>query len=104
MIYSLRWILAAPLLLLFLWAAVFNLWVVVLICRNAISGERKRVPSFCPLVGGVAGGVGLYLCPVEGVSRYAWLALVVDVGSLPYFLLVPPLLLRLWLRGKLNSD
>lgn len=100
MIYYLRWILAVPFLFLFLWAATFNLWVVVLICRNAITGERKRAPSLSPFIGGVAGAVGLYLCPVEGASRYAWLALVADVGSLPYFVLIPPLLLRLWLKGE----
>lgn len=100
MIYYLRWILAAPLLFLFLWAAACNLWVIVLICRNAITGERKRVPSFGPFIGGVAGVVGLYLCPVEVVSSYAWFALVADVGSLPYFLLMLPLLLRLWFKGE----
>jgi len=100
MIYYLRWIFAAPLVFLFLWAAAFNLWVVVLICRNALTGARKRVPSFAPLLGGVAGAFGLHLCPVEGVSSYAWLALVAEVGSLPYFLVLLPLLLRLWLKGS----
>jgi hypothetical protein len=104
MLYYLRWILATPLLLLFLWAAVFNLRVVALICRNAVTGERRRVPSFGPLIGGLAGVAGLLLCPVEGVSRYAWLALVVDVGSLPYFVLMLPLLLGLWFKGEVRGE
>lgn len=104
MLYYLRWILATPLLFLFLWAALFNLWVVVLICRNAVTGGRRRVPSFGPLIGGLAGVAGLLLCPVEGISRYAWLALVIDAGSLPYFVLMLPLLSRLWFKRAEHNE
>lgn len=103
MLYNLRWILAAPLLFLLLWGVAFNLWVVLLLCWNAATGERKRVPSFAPLIGGLAGAAGLLLCPVKGISKYAWLALIVDVGSLPYFVLMLPLLLRLWFKGEEQS-
>lgn len=103
MMYYLRWILALPLLFLFLWAAVFNLWVVVLMCRNIITGGRERVPSFVPFIGGAAGVAGLYLCPVADVLGYAWLALAADVGALPYFVLMLPLLVRSWFKGEETS-
>ena len=83
-----RWILAAPLLFLFLWAASFNFWVVLRICRNLITGERRRIPSFAPFIGGLAGALGLYLCPVERLSGYEWLPLLLDVGSVPYLAVV----------------
>ena len=96
MIYYLRWILATPLLILFIWAASFNLWVLLLICWNLVTGARERVPSFGPFIGGFAGVAGLYLCPVEGVSGCEWLPLVLDVGSLPYLVVVLHALYHWW--------
>ena len=84
MIYYLRWILAIPPLTMFVWAASFNLWVVLLICRNLLTGARERAPSFGPLIGGFAGVLGLLLCPVKSVSGYEWLPLALDVGTLLY--------------------
>ena len=100
MINYLRWILAAPLLSLFLWAALFNLWVVLLICRNLITGERKRVPSFAPFIGGLAGVLGLYLCPLESLSGYEWLPLLLDLSTLPYLAVVLHALFHLWAERR----
>jgi len=44
---------------------------------------RKKWVSAVPLVGGIAGAIGLGLLPIEGSWRYAWVPLVVDWGSAP---------------------
>lgn len=50
--------------------------------RRGIRGEQY--PSGVPLVGGICGAIGLWLVPAPVVSRFAWLALLLDYGCLPY--------------------
>ena len=56
---------------------------------NAVSFWKIRVrrehsPSGVPFVGGVLGGIGLWLLPVPAISHFAWAALLLDYGCLPY--------------------
>ena len=44
---------------------------------------KRKWTSAVPLVGGVAGALGILLLPVPGSWRFAWLPLVVDWGSVP---------------------
>lgn len=74
----LLWILAVALLCMALWVGVVN-WSVVLIYWFT----RKSVGSWTPLLSGVCGAVGVWLLPVEGASRLAWVPLFLDWGSVP---------------------
>lgn len=71
----------ALLIALFCGIAYFN---AISLWKRNIRGERY--PSGVPLVGGLFGAIGLWLLPVPGIARFAWLALVLDYGSLPYLL------------------
>lgn len=73
----LLWILTAIAAYVFALQAISNL---------AISIRQVRLKSsetLLLLVGGLAGVVAVLLMPVEGVRRYWWIPLLVDMGSLP---------------------
>ena len=86
-LYYMGWAVAAPLFVLFLWAAAFNLLVYATAAIRPWRKSGRRLPSVVPLVGGLSGAVALVLCPVRSVPRYAWLPLVLDVGCLPSLIL-----------------
>ena len=76
---------AVPMVLLAFWfiTAVANASLMVAKLRG-----RRRDASFVPIVGGLAGVVGLLLVP-WGAARmnWIWLPAVLDVGTVPYALL-----------------
>lgn len=84
-LHVIRW--ATAILAGLLWAAITtcNGW---LAWRTFVRKE-ERVPSMIPLVGGFIAYVGVTVWPSD--SAYKWtvfaLALVLDVGSLPYLAL-----------------
>ncbi len=41
---------------------------------------RHKHGSLVPLMGGVAVGVAMLVCPITGVKPWAWIPLVVDLG------------------------
>lgn len=61
---------------------VFNFWIFV---RSTIF--RKHAPSVAPIIGGIITAVGIFLIPVEGVYKFAWIPLILDVACVPYLLL-----------------
>jgi hypothetical protein len=66
--------------------------------------KQERTPSVVPLIGGILGYVGLRASPVEGISNYAWLALLLDVGCGPYlFLGLTFLLPQLWSTSRIKG-
>lgn len=85
-----RWFLSILLILFFLLVASFNLWVA---WREWIL-KRLQGPSTAPLVGGLAGYIGIKISPVYWLSDYAWLALIVDYGSVLYFTLALVFLIK----------
>lgn len=44
---------------------------------------KRKWTSAVPLVGGVAGMIGLICLPVEGLWKYCWVPLLIDWGSFP---------------------
>ena len=74
----------------------------VLVWRQFVL-KQERTPSLIPLIGGSLGYVGLRASPVEVISNYAWLALLLDVGCGPYLLLGLTFLLpELWSTSRFN--
>ncbi len=86
------WILAAVLGLLAFFIIVVNY---LLVFREIRAKPGEKTPSMIPIVGGLLGffalrASGLASFPQPGLSRYAWLAPVLDPGCyLIYFLFVP---------------
>jgi len=74
-----------PASIFFLWAAIFNA-----VCVSWNLSGREKVPSLAPIAGGLAGAAAMLLFPLEPVRHYAWLPLFLDVGCLPY-----PVILRI---------
>lgn len=70
---------------LFAWASIFN-WSVFL--RASIL-RRPHVPSVAPNAGGLAGFIAAILCPIDGISRFAWVPLLADYGTLPWLVSLP---------------
>lgn len=62
-------------------------------------GRPARSFSLIPFVGGLAGAIGMVLLPVEGVWRWAFVPLCLDVT----ILVGVPWLLYLWGRGEFRS-
>ena len=46
---------------------------------------RRKHGSLVPLMGGLAVGLSMILCPVSGVRPWAWTPLVVDLGCVYLF-------------------
>ncbi len=44
---------------------------------------KKQWTSAVPLIGGVAGAVGVLSLPIDGTWRYSWIPLLLDWGSIP---------------------
>ena len=80
MIETMRWVISVALLALGLCVLLCNL---VIVLRYAVSKKRS---SLVPIVGGVALAVGLLVLPVPAISRFWYLGLVLDLGSLPAIL------------------
>ncbi len=65
--------------------------------------KQEKTPSVVPLIGGILGYVGLSASPVEAISSWAWLALLLDVGCGPYLLLaLTSVLPELWSTSRFN--
>ena len=48
--------------------------------------NKKEGYSYVPLINGVIGGVGLYLSPIESLSKLWWIAFITDWGCMPLFI------------------
>ena len=55
-----------------------------------IEVNQWRAPSnqsLAPIVGGIMGVFGAVILPVDGILRYWWVPILVDIGCGPYLLL-----------------
>ena len=91
-----QWILSAALILFFLIVAGFNLWVA---WREWIK-KNYNGPSMFPLLGGFIGAFGMRISTVSWLREHSWLASIVDVGCVPYFLLAMGFLLKEKMFGR----
>ena len=73
-----RWLAGGALIALAAWIIALN-WVVFW----RIHIQKRKAPSWIPLVGGVLGVAGLLVLPSGNKSYYAWMLLLVDYGSIP---------------------
>ncbi|MFP4107280.1 MAG: hypothetical protein ACLFVU_14500 [Phycisphaerae bacterium] len=76
--FQLQAVISAGMLTLFGLLAVFNGYSAV-----RLHLMHRWVPSWVPLIGGIAGAVGIAVMPVRGSIWWSWLPLVLDWGSLP---------------------
>jgi len=92
-----QWILSVGLIVMFLGAAYGN-WQ---IAYTTIYKRERCGPhvSYVFLAGGLVGSMGVWLCPLDAVSRYWWLPLVLDFGCAPYIVIAIVFGL-LWRRRK----
>jgi len=72
-----RWVIAGLLAAFWLLCAGGNLTSLI---GAAI---RKGSTSFILFFGGVAGVLSLFICPLPGAARWAWLPPLLDIGSVP---------------------
>lgn len=73
-----RWILGSVLAFPFLYLAVYHAMIV---WQGFI--RKKRTPSWVPLFGGLFGVAAAFVLPVPGLSRWWWVPLFLDYGSVP---------------------
>ncbi|MEE8472164.1 MAG: hypothetical protein V3S82_03230 [Dehalococcoidia bacterium] len=67
---------------MFLFQAVFNGWA--LGWRQWVRGEVDGI-SPAPIIGGLAGFIGVLVAPIESIATrlaFAWMPLVLDLGTL----------------------
>lgn len=75
-ILVLRWALATPLLAFALLGSLGN-WATMV--HNLLAARRGwRSSSHVLFLPGVAGLLGMLVCPIGGVQHYAWIALLLD--------------------------
>jgi hypothetical protein len=77
MLYYLRVVVGILLIMLFAFCAGGNAWLAV---KYAMT--RRQQGSMIPLVGGIAGCIGILVLP-WGTNWLAVLPLLLDIGSLP---------------------
>jgi hypothetical protein len=75
--HHLLWILGALFLSIAAFCIVGN---VVVLIRYLL--KRKR-SSIVPLIGGLAGMLGMLIIPIRGSGKWFWLPLVLDYGAVP---------------------
>jgi len=85
-----RWILSGLFGLLGSWIIILNYSMVISWYRH------RRHSSRIPLLGGLCLMAGMLASPLPGVTRYAWVPLVIDLGCL--FTLVEFCYAVLWLQ------
>jgi hypothetical protein len=85
---TLLWALGTVLLAVFVSGATVNLAVAWRFCSR---GQRE---SLIPFLAGCAGAVGFLILPVNGLARWWWIPLVIDLGSAPMVIVALATLLR----------
>ena len=81
-----RWAIAIVLGSFFLLLAIFNGWV--LGWRQLVRGELEGI-SPAPIIGGLSGFISIMVVPIESIATrlaFAWMPLVLDLGTLPFLL------------------
>ncbi len=85
-------------------AVVFIVLWFLFVVLNALSCYRthirKHFRSSIPLVGGLFGVVGFYQIPA--LSKWCWVALLLDYGSVEFFLVLPRVAKELWQTSRIN--
>jgi len=77
--------------------ALLGSWIIILNYSTVVSWYRhRRHSSRIPLLGGLCLMAGMLASPLPGVTRYAWVPLVIDLGCL--FTLVEFCYAVLWLQ------
>lgn len=83
----------------------FSLWIIY--CNYWVLGMRftkfSRTPSPAPFAGGLLGLAALMICPIEGITRFWWVPLVVDPGCALLFLYATPLFTYMALKGDFKT-
>lgn len=83
--------------------AFIVLWF-LFVLLNALScywtHVKKRFRSSIPLVGGLFGVVGF--CLIPGLRKWCWVAVVLDYGTIEFFLVLPRVAKELWQTSRLN--
>ena len=97
---TIRWILAAPLLLLGAWAILYHWRLVILFIRVRFFGRQHKWESSVPLVGPICICLGSLIAPVPGFARYSWLSVLVDPATYTFVVSVPFLFRELVLSRK----
>ena len=77
-----EWITPAFLIAIFCICALTN---AVLFVRLELL-KRANTPSLIPFVGGLLGVWGFFLAPAALLSRYAWVPLLADFGTVPWLI------------------
>ena len=76
----LAWLVSVPCLAFWLFCVAVN---PVLFVRREIL-RRPGAASVIPVVGGLAGAVGLLLVPVASLRGWYWMACLADIGAGPW--------------------
>ena len=79
-----EWIAPGFLIALFGICALIN---PILFVRREIL-KRPNAPSLVPVIGGLLGVWGFSLAPATLLSRYPWLPLLADFGTIPWLIYV----------------
>lgn len=104
-----RWVLTIVLGLLWFFIATANAWF----AWRAFVRKEEQAPSLVPFVGGFIAYVAATVCPWDSPQKalYFWIAVLLDVGSLPYLALVVAALIKaskeeehFWKRTYLESS
>ena len=77
--------------------ALLGSWIIILNYSTVVSWYRhRRHSSRIPLLGGLCLMASMLASPLPGVTRYAWVPLVIDLGCL--FTLVEFFYAVVWLQ------
>jgi hypothetical protein len=78
---TIRWILAAPLLLLGAWVILYHWRLVAMFIRVRFFGRQNKWESSVPLVGPVCVCLSALVAPAPELLRYSWLSFLIDPAS-----------------------
>ena len=97
---TIRWILAAPLIVLGAWAILYHWRLVVLFVRVRFFGRSHKWESSVPLFGPICICLGSLVAPVPGFARYSWLWFLIDPATYILAVSLPFLFRQLALSRK----
>jgi len=79
-IFYFRWIIGCLFTTLSITGIIFNC---IYFVQSLIN---KKWISLAPFIGGIFGVFGILLLPVEGINKFWWIPLFLDLGCLPVLL------------------
>lgn len=75
------WAISMSLLVFFFISIIANIQIFMTQIKR--KSPEEQAPSFILVAGGIAGAIGLFICPYQPVHYFFWVPPVIDIATVP---------------------